>query len=73
MLKQLAKCIREYKDYNGTPEIIRAENWGEVVKLAHKEAECGDIVTLSPACASFDAFPNFAARGNFFKEEVGKL
>jgi len=71
--EKIEKCIREYKEYNGIPEIIRAENLKEAVKLAHKSAEMGDIVTLSPACASFDAFPNFAARGNFFKEEVGKL
>ena len=38
-----------------------------------KDAESGDIVTLSPACASFDAFPNFVARGNYFKELVNKL
>lgn len=37
--------------------------------LAHK----GDIITLSPACASFDMFPNFAVRGNEFKTLVNEL
>ena len=45
----------------------------EAVELAAKGAQSGDVVTLSPACASFDAFVNFAARGNYFKELVNKL
>lgn len=71
--EKIEKCIREYEEYNGQPEIIRVDDLKTAVKTAHQIAEKGDIVTLSPACASFDAFPNFAARGNFFKEEVGKL
>lgn len=55
------------------PEIIRVENIEQAVETAHKRASSGDIVTLSPACASFDAFPNFAARGNHFKEVVNSL
>ncbi len=37
------------------------------VRLAHDVAEKGDIVLLSPACASFDAFPDFTARGDAFR------
>ena len=59
--------------YDGNPEIIRVSNLEEAVKVAHEKAESGDIVTLSPACASFDAFPNFAARGRKFKELVAAL
>ena len=54
----------------GKPEIIKTNDLGESIELARKLARAGDIVTLSPACASFDAFPNFAARGKFFKEKV---
>ena len=70
---KIEKCIRENKNYNGKPEIIRVKNLDEAVAAAHRDAAAGDIVTLSPACASFDAFPNFVARGKYFKELVNKL
>lgn len=70
---KIEKCVRDYEDYNGEPKIIRCENLDEAVQLAHDGAKPGDIVTLSPACASFDAFPNFVARGNYYKELVNKL
>ena len=49
------------------------EDIKEAVEKAYNIAGKGDIVTLSPACASFDAFPNFMARGNYFKELVKGL
>lgn len=49
------------------------ESLEEAVKKAKELASSGDIVTLSPACASFDMFPNFAVRGNNFKEIVNNL
>ncbi|MEO2511953.1 UDP-N-acetylmuramoyl-L-alanine--D-glutamate ligase [Clostridium tertium] len=45
----------------------------EAVFKAKDLADEGDVVTLSPACASFDMFPNFAERGNRFKEIVNKI
>lgn len=45
----------------------------EAVKKAQDLARQGDIITLSPACASFDMFPNFMIRGNKFKEIVNEL
>ena len=45
----------------------------EAVMTAKRIAKEGDIVTLSPACASFDMFPNFMVRGNNFKEMVNKI
>ena len=46
---------------------------GTTTRSAKDIAEDGDIVTLSPACASFDMFPNFEVRGNKFKEIVKNL
>ncbi len=70
---KIEKAVREDKNFDGNPEIIRVRDIAEAVEKAHKETKAGDVVTLSPACASFDAFPNFAARGNYFKELVNKL
>ena len=63
----------DFEGYNGTPPIIKVKDIKEAVEAAHKNAQPGDIVTLSPACASFDAFPNFVARGNYYKELVNNL
>ncbi len=71
--EKIAKAITESPEYNNTPEIIMVENIAEAVKMASVQTKPGDIVTLSPACASFDAFPNFMARGDHFKELVNKL
>ncbi|MBR6902925.1 MAG: UDP-N-acetylmuramoyl-L-alanine--D-glutamate ligase [Clostridia bacterium] len=70
---KIEKCVLEYEGYNGTPPIFKVKDIKEAVELAHKNAQSGDIVTLSPACASFDAFPNFVARGNYYKELVNNL
>lgn len=54
----------------GNLVIRRVADMEEAVRTAHEVATAGDIVTLSPACASFDAYPNFVARGKHFKELV---
>jgi len=54
-------------------EIILAENFNEAILTAKGVAKLGDIVTLSPACASFDMFQNFEVRGNKYKEIVMAL
>ena len=71
--QKIENAVKNDKNYNGTPEIIRVENIAKAVEFANKNAKTGDIVTLSPASASFDSFPNFVARGNYFKELVNKL
>ena len=53
--------------------ILKADTLEEAVKLAENCAENGDIVSLSPASASFDMFRDFEHRGNYFKELVNAL
>jgi UDP-N-acetylmuramoylalanine--D-glutamate ligase len=49
------------------------ETMEDAVKSSIKEARSGEVVLLSPACASFDMYNNYEHRGNVFKEAVKKL
>ena len=46
------------------------DNMFEALDAAHENAKPGEVVLLSPACASWDQFPNFEVRGEQFKEKV---
>jgi UDP-N-acetylmuramoylalanine--D-glutamate ligase len=50
-----------------------AASMGEAVRAARRLARPGDIVLLSPACASFDWFEDYEHRGRVFKEVVMSL
>lgn len=54
-------------------DIIEVASLEEAVAKAKEVATPGDIVTLSPACASFDMFKNFEVRGKKFKEIVASI
>lgn len=58
---------------NGKVPITVAKDMGEAVKVAFETAQKGDLVLLSPACASFDQYPGFEARGTHFSELVRAL
>ena len=68
------QAVLNAPDYRpGTPEIIVVNSLPEAVQDARRHAVEGDVVTLSPACASFDQFKNFMLRGKAFKELVHGL
>jgi UDP-N-acetylmuramoylalanine--D-glutamate ligase len=58
---------------NDVELIVNTENAVEAVQAAFHFAEKGDVVLLSPACASFDLFKNYEDRGRQFKEAVREL
>ena len=53
--------------------IVETAGAEEAVKVCHKLAERGEVVLLSPACASFDLFDNYEDRGRQFKRAVKSL
>ncbi|MCK7559594.1 hypothetical protein MKQ70_33450 [Chitinophaga sedimenti] len=56
-----------------TKVMVNTDNMADAVKNAFQLADKGDVVLLSPACASFDLFKNYEERGRKFKEEVKAL
>lgn len=71
---KIEKAVVEAENYSiNSVKILKAETLEEAVKLAETNAENGDIVSLSPASASFDMFRDFEHRGNYFKELVNAL
>ena len=54
-------------------EIIQAGTLEQALEAAQADAKAGEVVLLSPACASFDAFNDFEARGDRFRELVEAL
>jgi UDP-N-acetylmuramoylalanine--D-glutamate ligase len=58
---------------NGFGNILNAESFEEAVNEAFDKAEKGDVVLLSPACASFDMFRDYEDRGEQFKKIVESL
>jgi UDP-N-acetylmuramoylalanine--D-glutamate ligase len=58
---------------NDVPVIVNTSSADEAVKAAFQLANPGDVVLLSPACASFDLFNNYEDRGEQFKKAVRGL
>jgi UDP-N-acetylmuramoylalanine--D-glutamate ligase len=57
----------------GFEDISRAGSMQEAVEKARSLAEPGDVVVLTPGCASFDMFNSFEHRGQVFKDIVREL
>jgi UDP-N-acetylmuramoylalanine--D-glutamate ligase len=61
------------QSFAGVVPIERATSMEQAVSRARRLAHPGDVVLLSPACASFDWFKDYEHRGKVFKELVRKL
>ena len=59
--------------WQGATRIMRVENMREAVAQAQQSAQSGDCVLLAPACASFDMYAKFEARGDDFAQCVRDL
>lgn len=71
---QTAPLIEAALAKYGYEDIIAGgETMEEIAKTAHELAKSGDVVLLSPACASFDLFADYKERGDKFKLAVGAL
>lgn len=85
LFKNLSGNIKVYLFGNTVPNMVRAckecnfssyyiaYNMYNALVKAYLEAGRGDVVVLSPACASFDAFKNYEERGKYFKQWVDSL
>ena len=62
----IENCARKYEFTN----IYSVKNMDEAVKKCYELSVTGDNVVLSPACASWDMYPNYEIRGKNFKERV---
>lgn len=66
---KIAECAKKH----GVKNIILADTFEEAFSVCVEQAQPGDAVLLSPACASWGMFPNYEVRGKVFKELVEKI
>lgn len=71
---RIEKAVREHPAFAGSGlKILHAESMQDAVEQARRAALPGDVVSLSPASASFDLYPNFEVRGRDYKRIVMAL
>jgi len=73
LIGQTKDKIAEAARKHGFHDIYMANSLQEAVEICHRLSQEGDCVLLSPACASWDMFPNYEERGRLFKEYVRNL
>lgn len=70
LLGETKEKIAKEASEKGFTDFVMCETLKEAVTFCHDNAQPGDAVLLSPACASWDMFPNYEKRGALFKELV---
>jgi len=73
LIGQTREKIAETADACGFHDYVFADSLQEAVDICYENAQNGDAVLLSPACASWGMFPNYEVRGKMFKEMVHAL
>lgn len=71
---KIRAAVEASEGYQGdNPCILEHSDFKQAILTAHEAAQEGDVVILSPACASFDKFKNFMLRGEAFKNIINEL
>lgn len=70
---KIQELILKKKGTKETPSIFLQKTFEEAFRQANSRAKAGDVVLLSPACASYDMFLNYEERGRQFKDMVNAL
>lgn len=73
LLGETREKLRDMLARAGVSSCAFASSMDEAVRAASRMAQPGDVVLLSPACASWDMFPSYEVRGSMFKEAVHRL
>jgi len=68
--RTIAAAVGKAAGARGGPQLIEAESFEAAVATAGELAEAGDVVLLSPGCASYDMFVNYEQRGRRFRDIV---
>lgn len=67
--KKIYKQLRKSRTFT----TYKCETLKNAINFSHLKAKKGEVILLSPACASFDTFNNFEERGHYFKDLVNNL
>ena len=73
LIGEAAETIASFAQRKGFKKYCFCDGLENAVRTLYAEASAGDVILLSPACASFDSYRNFAERGEHFKKIVEKL
>lgn len=76
MMKEVGETAEKVADAGrlaGIQDIEFTDNCETAVPIAWQHSQAGDIIMLSPACASWDQYPNFEVRGDRFIKAIEQL